>query len=365
MEHWTLYTAVFSCTAAPAFLAQPRLDSELRTGPLLQIVPLIRYAGPMTSATELTRALRSLPPRLHAGAHKGQMGKVGIVGGCAYYTGAPYFAAMASLRLGADLVTVACTPEAAVPLKSYSPELMVYDCLPGQYTKQDGDFGFMEQLVQKVDCLVIGPGLGRDASVLRFVERIIKEAISQHCRMVIDGDGLFLLTQRPTLLQNYKHVVLTPNAMEFRRLWNALTDQGPPSFDIEAKDRVKMGLITDTATRTHADTLSQLLGGATIIRKGTSDIISNGEIAIQCSDSDCLRRCGGQGDLLAGFVGTCMAWASRQSEACVEPECIAAVAGSLLTRACTSITFKSKQRHMVITDCFKAIPEAFDSIFTE
>lgn len=48
-----------------------------------------------------------------------------MVGGCAEYAGAPYFAAKMALRVGADLVHVFCHPTAVSVIKSYSPDLIV------------------------------------------------------------------------------------------------------------------------------------------------------------------------------------------------------------------------------------------------
>jgi ATP-dependent NAD(P)H-hydrate dehydratase len=62
---------------------------------------------------------------LSSTSYKGSSGRVGVLGGSARYTGAPYYAAMASLKVGADLAFVFCAQEAAIPIKSYSPELMV------------------------------------------------------------------------------------------------------------------------------------------------------------------------------------------------------------------------------------------------
>lgn len=61
--------------------------------------------------------------------YKGQHGKVGVVGGCREYTGAPYFAAQSALRVGADLSWVFCTQSAGPTVKSYSPELIVLPVL--------------------------------------------------------------------------------------------------------------------------------------------------------------------------------------------------------------------------------------------
>jgi NAD(P)H-hydrate repair Nnr-like enzyme with NAD(P)H-hydrate dehydratase domain len=62
---------------------------------------------------------------LSPNSHKGSSGRVGVLGGNARYTGAPYYAATAALQVGADLAFVFCADEAALPIKCYSPELMV------------------------------------------------------------------------------------------------------------------------------------------------------------------------------------------------------------------------------------------------
>jgi hypothetical protein len=53
------------------------------------------------------------------------MGRIGVIGGSIDYSGAPYYAAIAALKMGADLSWVYCSQAAAVPIKSYSPELIV------------------------------------------------------------------------------------------------------------------------------------------------------------------------------------------------------------------------------------------------
>lgn len=62
---------------------------------------------------------------LASNAHKGSSGRIGVLGGSERYTGAPYYAGMAALHVGSDLAFVFCAQEAALAIKSYSPELMV------------------------------------------------------------------------------------------------------------------------------------------------------------------------------------------------------------------------------------------------
>ncbi|KAF3825658.1 hypothetical protein GH733_006485 [Mirounga leonina] len=72
--------------------------------------------------------VRNIIPPQTSKKHKGQDGRIGVVGGCQEYTGAPYFAAISALK-GADLSHVFCTREAAPVIKSYSPELIVHPVL--------------------------------------------------------------------------------------------------------------------------------------------------------------------------------------------------------------------------------------------
>jgi hypothetical protein len=118
-----------------------------------------------TTAGQLWSVLTKIPPPLINDFHKGECGRVGVVGGSKAYTGAPYFAAMTPLQMvggcrrrrmhavattvrlpcslahratllpsvlsaqGVDLSTVFCSVEAGLAIKSYAPDLMVRPCL--------------------------------------------------------------------------------------------------------------------------------------------------------------------------------------------------------------------------------------------
>lgn len=91
--------------------------------------------------------------------------------------------------------------------------------------------------------------------------------------LVIDADGLFLITQNKSLITDYKNVILTPNVAEFNRLFG------------ENEDEVESNI-------------KQLGSGVTIFKKGSSDIIFNSEDLenkFVCPTGGSGRRCGGQG----------------------------------------------------------------------
>ncbi|KAK1562846.1 hypothetical protein Q3G72_017898 [Acer saccharum] len=117
--------------------------------------------------------LRAISPILDPNIHKGQAGKVAVIGGCRGYTGAPYFAAISALKIAADLSHLFCTKDAAPVIKGYSPELIVHPILEESYSISGlGDeerkcisikiLAEVDKWMERFDCLVVGPGLGRD-----------------------------------------------------------------------------------------------------------------------------------------------------------------------------------------------------------
>ncbi|QHO15357.1 ATP-dependent (S)-NAD(P)H-hydrate dehydratase [Arachis hypogaea] len=107
--------------------------------------------------------IRSITPALDPTRHKGQAGKIAVIGGCREYTGAPYFAAISTLKIGADLSHVFCTKDAAPIIKSYSPELIVHPVLEESYSVREEDkktisrkvLAEVDKWMERFDCLVI------------------------------------------------------------------------------------------------------------------------------------------------------------------------------------------------------------------
>lgn len=98
--------------------------SENNENAIMEFVPLENSEW-FQESTLRTEALEKCLVPLSPTSYKGSSGRVGILGGSARYTGAPYYAGMASLKVGADLAFVFCAEEASIPIKTYSPELMV------------------------------------------------------------------------------------------------------------------------------------------------------------------------------------------------------------------------------------------------
>jgi hypothetical protein len=147
--------------------------------------------------------LRLLVPDLDSSKfHKGQAGKIGVVGGCEEYTGAPYFAAMSALRMGADLAHVFCAEGAGHVIKSYSPELIVHPYMReggsgssgGTHTAYDAELvtEAMEKIepwLDRMSALVVGPGLGRDPTMCETSRRRVRRTYRSSSTRTASGSS--------------------------------------------------------------------------------------------------------------------------------------------------------------------------------
>nr|GEV06764.1 ATP-dependent (S)-NAD(P)H-hydrate dehydratase [Tanacetum cinerariifolium] len=248
--------------------------------------------------------------------------KIAVVGGCREYTGAPYFSAISALKIGADLSHVICSKDAAPVIKTYSPELIVHPLLEESYNVRDEDkqsistrvLAEVDKWLERFDCLVIGPGLGRDPFLLDCVSEIMKHARRSNVPMVIDGDGLFLVT----------------NCLDLQLL-----------------------------------SLANSIGGVTILRKGQTDYISDGKEVKSVSIYGSPRRCGGQGDILSGSVAVFLAWARRlasKGEHNINPAMLGCIAGSALMRKAASVAFEDKKRSTLTTDIIECLGRSLEDI---
>ncbi|XP_077199875.1 ATP-dependent (S)-NAD(P)H-hydrate dehydratase isoform X3 [Paroedura picta] len=305
----------------------------------------VHKAHSIKDMENIFQLVRNVIPPLTAKKHKGQDGRIGIVGGCQEYTGAPYFAAISALKVGADLSHVFCTKDAATVIKSYSPELIVHPVLDSPDAIHE-----VEKWLPRLHTVVIGPGLGRDDILLENAKGIIEKSKVKGIPIVIDADGLWLLAQQPSLIQGYPRAILTPNAMEFSRLYEAVLRDPVDSNDHH-------GCVLR---------LSQALGNVTIVQKGERDLISDGEKVLVCSHEGSSRRCGGQGDLLSGSLGVLTHWAflaGPEKTNDQNPFLVAAFGACSLTRQCNNQAFQKFGRSMTASDMVLEIGAAFNKLF--
>ncbi|OIW34594.1 Ribokinase-like protein [Coniochaeta ligniaria NRRL 30616] len=333
----------------------------------------------MSAATKklISRAKLLVPPMLEK-FHKGQLGRVAVIGGSEDYTGAPYFSAMASARLGCDMSHVICTPTAATVIKTYSPNIMVHPLMRSTLTagpsgttpldaehEQDPDkiAGPIIDLLPRIHVLVVGPGLGRDKLMHEVCRRVLRAAREQSTPFVVDADALALVSGDPDLVRGYELAVLTPNVVEFGRLTSAL------GIDEEV-GKAKEG----QGESAKVEALAKALGGVTVVQKGAKDLISNGSTTLTVDLKGGLKRSGGQGDTLTGSIATFLGWRKAYHDQIWETKgdidvhesvALAVFGGASITRECSRLAFAKRGRSLQASDLTEEVHTAFMNVFGE
>lgn len=190
--------------------------------------------------------------------------------------------------------------------------------------------------------VLVGPGLGRDERTLGTIGEIIKKCKEKGKPLVVDADGLFYLSRNPEALVDYPSpgVILTPNKREFANLLHLDAAEEP-------KEKLSAFL--------------KLAKNAMILCKGQEDEITNGEKTLKVSGGGSGRRCGGQGDVLAGSLTTFYAWALQGDVP--DGALIAGYAACRLVRECNARAFRKKGRSMLASDMIEEIHPVFEDLF--
>jgi hydroxyethylthiazole kinase-like uncharacterized protein yjeF len=220
-----------------------------------------------------------------AASHKHARGRLVVVSGEAWNTGAARLAARAGLRIGAGLVTVLSPPE-ALPVNAVHLEAVM---LKGFETDLE-----LEQAAKDVDAAVIGPAAGIGEPTLLNVLALARTGAA----LVLDADAITVFRDDPEELFSLldRDDVLTPHPGEFERLFPGLLAASP--------ERI-------SAARTAAER-----AGAVVLLKGSDTVIAapDGRCAVNGNGSPWLATAG-SGDVLAGFIGGLVAQGMESFEA--------------------------------------------------
>jgi NAD(P)H-hydrate epimerase len=145
-------------------------------------------------------------PKRKTNSHKGDNGKVLVIGGSRDYVGAVTLAGLAALRSGVDWVTVAVPEKVGYAINALSPDLVVKK-FKGEYFRLS-DVRSILRLEKDFDAVLIGNGIGaRSGSFVRGYIKKTKKPI------VIDAEAI-----KAIKLQDVKNVIITPHKKEFRTL---------------------------------------------------------------------------------------------------------------------------------------------------
>lgn len=271
-----------------------------------------------------------MPPR-RATSKKGDNGTVLVAGGSRFYHGAPVLASIAALKSGTDLVYTAVPRSITIPVRSFSPNIIALPLPDDKLTV--GSANRLAAMIPKhADTAAIGMGmsLAGPEAIIALATKLVQAGT----KLLLDASALI-----PEILSAIggKGAVVTPHAGEFNRLFQ--TEIGKTE-----KDRIAS---VASMAKKH---------DITILLKGPTDVVSDGNKTGVNGTHNCAMTVGGTGDILSGLTAGLMT-KMRPFDA--------ALLGAYINGLAGNIALRRVGLHMVATDIIDSLPVAmkpFDKI---
>ena len=258
-------------------------------------------------------------------SRKGDNGIVLVIGGSYIYHGAPILSSLAALRCGTDLVYTSVPKINVSATRATSPNLIVIPLVDQKLT-----LGSVKKLVgalpRNLHSATIGMGLAiQEKNSLLY---LVKSLLDRDVRLSLDASAL--IPEILPLLAK-KNVVVTPHSGEFKRLFGDVPSDSK-------NERIK--LVEKYA----------LDNAVTILLKGPTDIISNGDTTYLCEKNIPAMTVGGTGDVLSGLVAGLLSQNRNSLESAAAASFICSLAGKEVQ--------EKLGLHMTSMDLINSIPNA-------
>ena len=228
-------------------------------------------------------------------SHKGNNGKVLIVGGSKDYYGAPAISAKAAIATGVDLTYIYTPKNAALPIKSFSEDFIVQEA-KGDYLSLE-DLDDILELASKVDAVLLGPGSSQMEETGKLFNVL---AMKIDKPLVLDADALKLVDL--SLVSKKEDLIITPHLSEFKSFFKNASKEDLDNLEkfakLDDKENLDFRKVNDKIDAIHKITKS--INGSVIL-KGKYDFIFNGNRLKINRTGNPGMTVGGTGDALAGI----------------------------------------------------------------
>lgn len=279
-------------------------------------------------------ALFAMPKRAPL-SNKGDYGRVLCICGSRGMAGASYLAAKAAYRMGAGLVEIFTHESNRVILQTSLPEAVVTT-----YTDDYVKNGLLSSL-ERADCVIAGCGLGVTPVSRNILSDILHEINTEKIPLVLDADGLNLLSQNPSLLKYIKGAVITPHAKEMSRLTGLSVED----------------ILSDTAGTAYGYAKDH---GVICLLKDHRTAVSDGSDKVYLNvTGNSGMATAGSGDVLAGIIGGLIAQKRNSDKDIFTLACLGAYihgrSGDIAARELTEYS-------LMASDIIDALPKAMRPI---
>jgi NAD(P)H-hydrate epimerase len=258
-------------------------------------------------------------------SHKGQNGKLLIIGGSQLFHGASFWALKVASRI-VDMVFYSSIPQNNEIVKKLKEKF--WDCIVVPRNK-------VEDYIQEADCILIGPGLPRKEGEEKgdddteFLTRSLLEKYPDK-KWVIDGGSL--QTIDPEIIP--KSAILTPHRREFEILIERISDE-------ELREMIKNLTVED-----QVENFSKHFN-CIVLLKGVVDIVCSPQKCEKVAGGNPGMTKGGTGDVLAGLVAALY---------CKNDAFLSAISASFINKKAGDFLYQKFGPYFNASDLADAIP---------
>lgn len=227
-------------------------------------------------------ALSNMPKRREF-SNKGDYGRVLCICGSEGMAGAAYLAAKAAYRVGAGLVEIFTHESNRVILQTSLPEAVVTTYTEGY------DRSSLLPSLERSDCVVAGCGLGVTPLSRSIVSDLLHSIHTAKTPLVLDADGVNIISRNPSLTKYAQGAVITPHAKEMSRLTGETVED----------------ILADTAEAAYGYAQKH---GLICLLKDHQTVVSDGKDRLyRNTTGNSGMATGGSGDVLSGIIGALLA----------------------------------------------------------
>ncbi len=264
-------------------------------------------------------------PEPSAESDKYRRGVLGLLAGSEQYTGAAVLASGGAIRAGAGMVRLVSAAPAVEAVRLRWPEVVLTTYDPAHAAEAIKSAG-------RVQAWTAGPGLGTDATAYELLAHVLASDLP----VLVDADGLTVLSEHGDLLPRHAPTLITPHAGELARLLRA------DRADIEAR-------------RLHYARAAAAQLGVTVLLKGSTTVIARPDqadpVLVNTTGSSWLATAG-SGDVLSGMAGSLLAQGADTAGAAAAAAFLHGMAARLAAR----------DAPIGASDLFAAIPAAIRTV---
>ena len=268
-------------------------------------------------------------------SHKGNYGHVLVLAGSTGKSGAAGLTALAALRSGCGLCTLALPETSQKAFELHPMEVMT---IPLPQT-ESGTLSLKAKapilkLLEGKSAVAIGPGLTTDPETVSLIGELLPYI---NCSLILDADAINAFENNIDWLDKLKSAILTPHPKEMSRLTGLSTQE---------IQKNRMRVTTEFAQK--YSTLLLLKGAPTLI--GTPD----GNIYINSTGNPGMAT-GGSGDVLTGIIAGLAAQNISLQNAAIAGAYIHGHSGDLFSE-------KETQTSLIAGDLLRCLPDTLKQI---